>query len=354
MRIVRDDAEEPARFFRAFGRHHLLRRAASSRGEDSPTATIWKNVVTEAKSKAAETLDEFRGNYKYNLTDKNVLAMNAEIPVCRAVGRPRGHQQLVAARSRLGAASTSARSTPSQEHAHACRARRERFPRIHADPCNARARSTASTASFPTARCSTSSCSTRAAIAARMPRTWSTATARPRTSSDRTRSMAQAAAEGFARRTWKVIACDMPLALHRTYDFGPSLGAEGSRAERLARRADGSLSSPTFSRSSSVSGSATRSGSPPTCTTRRRTITIRARRVPGFRPVLGVRRRSAPRRHRAGAASGRHIRAAGRVQQGPAAREPDQSRPELRHAVLRPRLDRRRKRGDDGFAQGHR
>ena len=43
--------------------------------------TIWKNVVTEAKSKAAETLDEYRDNYKYNLTDKNVLAMNAEIPV---------------------------------------------------------------------------------------------------------------------------------------------------------------------------------------------------------------------------------------------------------------------------------
>ena len=31
-----------------------------------------------------------------------------------------------------------------------------------------------------------------------------------------------------------------------------------------------------------------------------------------------------------------------------------QSRPELRHAVLRPRRDRRRDRGDDGDAQGHR
>jgi alkaline phosphatase D len=42
---------------------------------------IWRNVITEPMSKAAETLDEFRGHYKYNLTDKNVLAMNAEIPV---------------------------------------------------------------------------------------------------------------------------------------------------------------------------------------------------------------------------------------------------------------------------------
>ena len=43
--------------------------------------TIWKNVVTEARSKPAETLEEYRDNYKYNLTDKNVLAFNAEVPV---------------------------------------------------------------------------------------------------------------------------------------------------------------------------------------------------------------------------------------------------------------------------------
>jgi alkaline phosphatase D len=37
--------------------------------------------VTEEKSKSAETLAEFRGNYKYNLLDKNVLAFNAEVPI---------------------------------------------------------------------------------------------------------------------------------------------------------------------------------------------------------------------------------------------------------------------------------
>src|SRR5262249_48554955 len=31
----------------------------------------WRNIVTEAKSKAAETLDEFRGNYRYNLLDEH-------------------------------------------------------------------------------------------------------------------------------------------------------------------------------------------------------------------------------------------------------------------------------------------
>jgi alkaline phosphatase D len=43
--------------------------------------TIWKNIVTEAKSKAAETMDEFRGNYRYNLLDDNLKRFNAEVPM---------------------------------------------------------------------------------------------------------------------------------------------------------------------------------------------------------------------------------------------------------------------------------
>ena len=46
-----------------------------------PNGQVWRNIVTEDKSKPAETLAEFRGNYKYNLLDKNVLAFNAEIPM---------------------------------------------------------------------------------------------------------------------------------------------------------------------------------------------------------------------------------------------------------------------------------
>jgi alkaline phosphatase D len=40
---------------------------------------IWRNLVTPEKSKVAETLDEFRGNYKYNLLDDNVRRFNAEV-----------------------------------------------------------------------------------------------------------------------------------------------------------------------------------------------------------------------------------------------------------------------------------
>jgi alkaline phosphatase D len=43
--------------------------------------TVWKNVTTEAKSKVAETLDEFRGNHRYNLLDEHVRALYAEVPL---------------------------------------------------------------------------------------------------------------------------------------------------------------------------------------------------------------------------------------------------------------------------------
>jgi alkaline phosphatase D len=46
-----------------------------------PDGSVWRNVITEEKSKVAETLDEYRGNYKYNLLDENVLRFNAEVPV---------------------------------------------------------------------------------------------------------------------------------------------------------------------------------------------------------------------------------------------------------------------------------
>lgn len=43
--------------------------------------TIWKNITTPEKSKVAETLTEFRGNYIYNLLDENIKCFNAEVPI---------------------------------------------------------------------------------------------------------------------------------------------------------------------------------------------------------------------------------------------------------------------------------
>jgi alkaline phosphatase D len=43
--------------------------------------TVWRNLVTEAKSKVAETLDEFRGNFAYHLLDPRARRFHAEVPV---------------------------------------------------------------------------------------------------------------------------------------------------------------------------------------------------------------------------------------------------------------------------------
>jgi alkaline phosphatase D len=42
--------------------------------------TIWKNVVTPAKSKVAESIDEFRGCYRYNLADAHMRRFISEVP----------------------------------------------------------------------------------------------------------------------------------------------------------------------------------------------------------------------------------------------------------------------------------
>ncbi|MDW3223456.1 MAG: alkaline phosphatase D family protein [Paracoccaceae bacterium] len=43
--------------------------------------TLWKNVVLpDEKRKVAETLDEFRGQWKYNLLDQHVQEMNSTVP----------------------------------------------------------------------------------------------------------------------------------------------------------------------------------------------------------------------------------------------------------------------------------
>lgn len=41
----------------------------------------WSNIVTEAKEDVADTLDEFRGNYKYNFLDEHYRDFVAEVPM---------------------------------------------------------------------------------------------------------------------------------------------------------------------------------------------------------------------------------------------------------------------------------
>jgi len=41
--------------------------------------SVWRNITTPEKSSVAQTLEEFRGNYRYNLLDENVRRFNAEV-----------------------------------------------------------------------------------------------------------------------------------------------------------------------------------------------------------------------------------------------------------------------------------
>jgi alkaline phosphatase D len=46
-----------------------------------PNGEVWRNITTEDKSAAAHTLQQFRGNYKYNLLDENFRGFHAEVPM---------------------------------------------------------------------------------------------------------------------------------------------------------------------------------------------------------------------------------------------------------------------------------
>ncbi|WP_328920983.1 alkaline phosphatase D family protein [Streptomyces sp. NBC_00208] len=45
-----------------------------------PDGRVWRNVTTEEKAKVAETLAEYRGNFRYNLLDDNLRKFNAQVP----------------------------------------------------------------------------------------------------------------------------------------------------------------------------------------------------------------------------------------------------------------------------------
>lgn len=49
--------------------------------QETPGGETWTNLTTEAKSGVANTMDEFRGNYRYNLLDEHLRQFNAEVPM---------------------------------------------------------------------------------------------------------------------------------------------------------------------------------------------------------------------------------------------------------------------------------
>ena len=63
-----------------------------------PDGRVWRNGVSPAKARVAESLADFRGNFAYNLEDPAMRRFAAATADRRPVGRPRGAQQLVPGR----------------------------------------------------------------------------------------------------------------------------------------------------------------------------------------------------------------------------------------------------------------
>ena len=191
-----------------------------------PDGKIWKNLVTEEKSKPAETLAEFRGNYKYNLLDENVLRVQRRGADLRAVGRPRGHQQLVAGRAARPAPSTCARNTSTRTRWRWRRA--PRAPSTNTCRCASSHRRARPRLSQDLLRPAARRVHARHAQLSRAERR---RTAGRRYGPDAyflgPTQVAWLKRELMASRaTWKVIAADMPLGLVVVYDGDRKFGIE--------------------------------------------------------------------------------------------------------------------------------
>ncbi len=79
MRIYRSMLNESPDFFIHSG-DTIYADGPISATQTVENGQVWRNIVTEEVSKVAETLNEFRGRYKYNLLDENVLAFNRSVP----------------------------------------------------------------------------------------------------------------------------------------------------------------------------------------------------------------------------------------------------------------------------------
>ena len=236
--------------------------------------SVWRNVVTEAKSHVAQTLDDFRGCHQYNLQDEHMRRFNAAVPQVvlwddHEVRDNWYPTQRLDARPALHG----------EERRALVSAREARVPRLSA----ARG-STRSTASASIARGATDRLLEIFALDMRSYRGPNSPN-QPDCADVRTSAILGAAqvawleASAGRRRhaTWKVIASDMPIGL--VVPDGPD------DFEAVANRDDGAplgreLEIAQIAHASSATArSATSCGSRRTCTTARRTTTARRARA---------------------------------------------------------------------------
>jgi alkaline phosphatase D len=80
MRTYRTMLDNRPDFFIHSG-DHIYADCPVERELKLPDGGVWRNIVTEAKSAEAQTLDQFRGNYRYNWLDPNFRAFHAAVPM---------------------------------------------------------------------------------------------------------------------------------------------------------------------------------------------------------------------------------------------------------------------------------
>ena len=80
MRTYRTMLDNRPDFFIHSG-DHIYADCPVERELKLPDGEVWRNIVTEVKSVVAQTLEQFRGNYKYNWLDQNFRAFHAAVPL---------------------------------------------------------------------------------------------------------------------------------------------------------------------------------------------------------------------------------------------------------------------------------
>ena len=215
--------------------------------------------MTEEKSRVAETLADFRGNYKYNLLDHNLRAFNAEVPMfAQWDDHEVTNDWWPGMPLRVGDADITALA------ARGCRAFHEFMPTR--EFAAERGRIYRKIAYGPLLDVFMLDMRSY-----RGPNGAGRGERRPGAHFLGPAQVAWLKRElAASRATWKVIAADLPIGL---------IELRCGRARRRRRRSAASSSSPTCCRSSSMRACATPCGSPPTCTTRRRITTIPNRAV---------------------------------------------------------------------------
>ena len=311
---------------------------------DLPGGGTWKNLVTEEKSKVAESLDEFRGNYRYNLMDEHVRRFNAQVAQYvqwddHEVTNNWFHERVIedARYTVKSAGLLAARAkramfefTPLATHAVESERVYRRISRgPHLDLFMIDMRSYRG----PNGENREAALTDAARILGREQTAWLK------------RELLA------SRATWKVIAADMPIGLVVYHDFGKKWGSEA-----VAQGNGPALGPRARDRRSAALRQAERRAERRVDHGRRpllRHAPLRAwpRAVHGLRAVLRVRVRADPRRRFRPQRPRRHLRPAGRVHQA----SPGWPRQRAAHrgrALLRPRADRRQDGRDDGEPPG--